>query len=94
VAYYIGTIPEGRYLETELSSILAGAGVAPVLECPRSVWALRRTGPQGDVIFALNPTGGTETVPLRGRRFRDVLDGSEINGELELGPYGVRVLAV
>jgi beta-galactosidase len=94
MAYYIGTIPEGRYLEMELSSILAGAGVAPLLECPRSVWALRRMGSRGDVIFLLNPTDGTETVPLKGRRFRDVLDEAVINGDLELEPYGIRVLTV
>ena len=94
VAYYIGTIPEGRYIETELSSVLAEAGVTPVLECPRSIWALKRTGSQGDVIFVLNPTDGPETVSVKGRRFRDVLGGSEVSGDLELGPYGVRVLMV
>jgi beta-galactosidase len=90
IAYYLGAIPERRFLEVELSPILSRAGVAPVLECPGSLWALRRTGPGGDVIFVLNPTDTAETVPLKGK-FRDVLDGSELSGALSLGPYDLRV---
>jgi beta-galactosidase len=94
VAYYIGTMPEGRYLEMELSSILAEAGVRPVLDCARSVWALKRTSSRGDVIFLLNPTSEAECVSLKGKRLRDVLDGSEVDEEIKLEPYGIRVLTV
>jgi len=90
MANYIGTIPEGRYLEVELSPILSRAGVSPVLECPGPLWVLRRTGPGGDVIFVLNPTDTALTVPLE-NKFLDLLDGSEISGGLVLGPYDLRV---
>jgi len=90
VANYLGTIPEGRYMEVEFSPILSRAGVTPVFECPGSLWALRRSGSGGDVIFVLNPTDTAETVPLK-EKFRDLFDGSEISGAFSLGPYDLRV---
>jgi beta-galactosidase len=93
-AYYIGTIPESSFLEAELSTIISQAGVAPVLDGPRSVWTLKRTGARGDVLFVLNPTDQPECVHLKGFRLRDVLGGSKCSDDLELGPYGVRVMAV
>ena len=93
-AHYIGTIPDKSYLEIELSAAVALAGVAPVLDCPRTLWALKRTGPQGDVLFVLNPTERAEIVPVRRARYRDLLDGSEVSRDFTLAPYDVRVLAV
>jgi beta-galactosidase len=91
-AYYIGTHPEHRYLEVELSPILSQAGVIPVLDCPRSLWALRRTGPSSNVIFVLNPSDRTENIHLQGK-YRDVLKGLEVSGDFALDPYDLRVLA-
>jgi beta-galactosidase len=93
-AHYIGTIPDKCYLEVELSAAVALAGVTPVLDCPRTLWALKRTGPQGDVLFVLNPTERAEIVSVQGARYRDLLNGSEVSRDFTLAPYDVRVLAM
>ncbi|MGW6013167.1 beta-galactosidase [Streptomyces sp. NPDC055210] len=88
-AWYVSTLPEPAALRELLEGVAAGAGVRPVLEgLPAQVEAVRR----GDLLFVLNHGRDPVTVAVPGQ-YRDLLGERRVTGSLELGRYGVAVLA-
>ncbi|MEV5160200.1 beta-galactosidase [Streptomyces sp. NPDC053728] len=87
-AWYVSTLPEPEALRALLGRAAADAGVRAVLEgLPAGVEAVRR----GGLLFLLNHGRSPVEVKLPGRRF-DLLTGTEADGGVELGRYGVAVL--
>lgn len=80
-------------LETALAPLLALAGIAPVLETPPGVEALRRVGEEGqDVVIVINHTATPQTIQAPAGRV-DELTGAATAGALTLGAFGVAVLS-
>ncbi len=90
-AYYIGTIPEGRFISEVITGIVKNAGVTPLLEAPAEIQACRRTDGKKDIVFVMNASEQRRLLNL-GCEYSDVLNGKEVKGELELEPYGVYIL--
>ncbi|MDF6046368.1 beta-galactosidase [Streptomyces sp. JH14] len=87
-AYYVSTLPEPQALRALLGRVAAEAGAAPVLAgLPEGVEAVRR----GELLFLLHHGRGSVTVPVPGA-YVDLLTGKTVDGNVELGRYGVAVL--
>lgn len=87
-ATYLSTLPEPGALRDLLGRRAAEAGVRPVVEgLPAGVEAVRR----GELLFLLNHGRSPAGVKLPGRRL-DLLTGTETDGGVELGRFGVAVL--
>ncbi|MFS8202088.1 beta-galactosidase [Streptomyces sp. CWNU-52B] len=88
-AWYVSTLPEPTALRELLEGVAAEAGVRPVLEgLPVQVEAVRR----GGLLFLLNHGRDPVTVAVPGT-YRDLLDGRQVHGSVELGRYGAAVLS-
>lgn len=87
-AWYVSTLPEPSELRGLLARVAADTGVRPVLDgLPEGVEAVRR----GEVLFVLNHGRDEVMVGVPGT-YRDLLTGTQVNGSLSLGRYGVAVL--
>ncbi|MFD9540068.1 beta-galactosidase [Streptomyces sp. NPDC060022] len=87
-AWYVSTLPEPEALRELLGRVAAKSGARPVLEgLPAGVEAVRR----GSLLFLLHHGRSTVTVMVPGRH-TDLLTGTETDGKVELGRYGVAVL--
>ncbi|MDQ1025738.1 beta-galactosidase [Streptomyces umbrinus] len=88
-AWYVSTLPEPAALRELLTGVASGAGVRPVLDgLPPQVEAVRR----GDLLFVLNHGREAVTVRVPGT-YRDLLNGQQVTGALELGRLGAAVLS-
>ncbi|WP_307818547.1 beta-galactosidase [Streptomyces sp. MBT62] len=92
-ATYLGTSPDRETLRRLLLDIVGDAGVAPVLDTPQGVEAVRR----GAYLFLLNHTADEATVDLGALPHQAVdLLGADtqpaVTDGLHLPPFGVAVL--
>ena len=91
VAYYLGTRPEERYTELLLQTVCEQAGVAPTLQAPPGVDAVRRKTEDVSFLFLLNHNEEAVEVRLP-EPGRDLLTGKDHDSKLMLDPLGVAVL--
>ncbi|MBA3644332.1 MAG: beta-galactosidase trimerization domain-containing protein, partial [Chloroflexia bacterium] len=90
--YFVGAWLDDEAQQALVDRIVAGAGVAPVLETPAGVEARRRADAQGnEVLLLINHARGERTVSLPWSGWEH-LSGTEVGGELRLSPYGVAVI--
>lgn len=92
-AYYFGTFPEAGFYETELTPILFEADIRSLLETSRNLRVLKKTTPDGEILFILNPGNQSELIEkekLAGSR--DLLTGKTIDADVTLEPFDIRVL--
>ena len=90
-AYYLGTRPEGRYIETLLQAVCEQAGVSPTMEAPLGVDAVRRETENASFLFLVNHNDRAMEVRLPATG-RDLLTEEEHGSMLTLDPLGVAVL--
>jgi beta-galactosidase len=90
-AYYLGTSPETRYIESLVRAVCEQAGVRPIMEAPHGVDAVRRETENASFRFLLNHNDRAVEVrmPVPGR---DLLTEEEHGSMLLLDPLGVAVL--
>jgi beta-galactosidase len=91
-AMYLGAM--GDTLTAQLlGQLLTRAGVRPPVEV-EAAWPVEvavREGAERRIVFLLNHSGEARSARL-GFRGRDLLQGGEVVGTVELAPYGVRVV--
>jgi len=89
---YVGCLGD-EVSERLLPALLRRSGVrAPVaIAAPEQVEVAIREGPAGRAVFLLNHSDAAREAHLQGPG-EDALTGERLNGEVVLGPYGVRVL--
>ncbi|MER5183060.1 beta-galactosidase [Streptomyces sp. NPDC002896] len=97
-ATYLGTSPDQQTMRRIVLDCVTGAGVAPVMDTPDGVEAVRRRAADGtDHLFLLNHTTDEVTIDLGPTTSRpvDVLDPdapAAVDGRLPLPPFGAAVL--
>jgi beta-galactosidase len=90
-AYYVGTFTEDRFFESIVSKVLHETGVQPLLNAPEEVEVTIRTDGHKSVYFILNRAPEPKKIVLSGT-YRDVFEDKEVEGQLEVEPFGVRIL--
>lgn len=90
-AYYIGTFTEDRFIESIVSRALSDAGVQPILNAPEQVEVTVRTDGHKSVYFIMNRASEPAGFDLS-ESYQDIFDGKEVQGRLEIEPFGVRIL--
>jgi beta-galactosidase len=90
-AIYIGADLDAASLARVLRSLIASAGIKPVLEVPGGVEVTLRRSDRKQWIFLLNHTDATQTVNIPSP-CTDLLTGEWRTGTVTLNAYGVRVL--
>jgi beta-galactosidase len=90
-AYYIGTFTEDRFFESIVSKVLNETGVQPLLNTPEEVEVTVRTDGHKSVYFILNRASEPKEIVLSGT-YRDVFKDEEVQGQLEVEPFGVIIL--
>ncbi|MBC9713689.1 beta-galactosidase [Streptomyces sp. TRM66268-LWL] len=63
-AWYVSTRLDATALAEILAPACADAGIEPRAELPRDVEVVRRSGPAGEYLFAINHTGADVKIPL------------------------------
>jgi beta-galactosidase len=91
-ATYVGTRPDPDTLRALAGRLCEHAGVEPDLNPSEARFVLRRERRSADAryVLLLSRTGTARTVT--GQRGFELLTGRDVDGELELPPYGVAVL--
>jgi len=87
-----GTVPHVVDMKEVLLALAAEADIAPVAEASENLVVIPRKGPGGRGLAVVE----IENLPARvvlGERMTDLLTGEEHEGELNVAPYGVAVLA-
>lgn len=87
----LGTLPRPRELQALVLSIGKEVGIAPVATASENVLVVPREGDAGRgwAVLELENRPGRLTLP---RRMRDLLTGTEHEGEMDVPPYTVMVL--
>ena len=93
-AWYLAARTEPQFLDDFLGTLARDLGLRRVLDAdlPQGVTAQERTDERDDFVFLLNVTSTGHRVPLREPPLTDMLSGLAVSGEVQLEPYGVRVL--
>ncbi len=87
---YVGTLLRGKDLNAFTKWLCAIAGIEPALTTPPGVRALEREGKDYRLVFLLNFSGQTHTIPLPAS-FQDVFSGQQVE-EIVLPAAGVAIL--
>jgi len=92
-AIYVASRNDGLFTSGLLKSLWSELGIESVapFQLPDGVSATKRTSASGEFLFLMNTTQETHWLPLPITCI-EVLSGQELDGSLELGPYGVAVL--
>src|SRR5450755_94871 len=92
-AYYIATQGNDALLDQLAAHLCSEAGVEAVLESPEGVEVTKRVRDDGRAIyFLLNYNEQAQSVKLPAGTFRSLLDGKDVQGEVEVEARGVVVL--
>ncbi|MDQ3780648.1 MAG: beta-galactosidase [Chloroflexota bacterium] len=92
LTYFVGAWLDDDAQQALIDRIVAGAGVAPVLETPAGVEARRRVDAQGkEVLLLINHARDERTVSLPWPGWEH-LSEMEVGGELRLSSYGVAII--
>jgi beta-galactosidase len=92
-AMYVASRNDGVFTDQLMHALISYLGldsVAP-FQLPVGVSATKRTSSEGEFLFVMNMTQETHWVPLPSE-YHELLSGQNLEGSLELGPYGVAVL--
>jgi beta-galactosidase len=88
-AWYVATRLDDDGVRMLTRRLLAEAGVAPVAPTRPGVEVVRRTGPAGSYLFAINHTDEPAALPANGT---ELLTGSPVTGTVSVPAGGVRVV--
>lgn len=93
-AYYLASRNEDRFLSDFYRCLIDKMQLRRALptELPVGVTAQMRTDGYRDYVFLLNFTTENKVVDLKETGFRDVVADEAIRGQVELPPYGVKIL--
>jgi len=93
-AYYLAARTEQRFLADFYRTLAGMLGIEPSLPValPDGVTARKRMDGEKAYFFIMNFRAEKRRVDLGPRVYLDMLDGCSLSGELELPPYGARVL--
>ena len=93
-AYYIAFRSGLDFLTDFYTRLVHDLGIAKVIDTdlPEGVTAQKRSDGETDYVFLMNFSDTEKTVDLNKDVFRDMLDGTRVEGRLQLSGYGVRVL--
>jgi beta-galactosidase len=88
-AWYVSARLDHDSLAALTVDLLAAAGVTPTVPVASGLEAVRRVGPQGSYLFAINHSRDPLTVPGNGV---DLVSGERADGEFTVPAGGVAVL--
>ena len=93
-AYYLATDPDDAFLDHLYGEITRQHEIVPALKVPRGVEvAVRLSAADGSpILFVLNHTPQTVTIPLADKQYRNLLDDSVVAGALSLSDFDVAIL--
>jgi beta-galactosidase len=94
-AIYLGARFPLHHLRSFFSRLLDDQDTPRILPCelPHGVYATRRKGPSGDVIYLMNFGGEPSTVHLKEGDFTSLPTGEVLKASLELPRFGLRILS-
>jgi len=87
----LGTLPTQEDLLRMLGPIAADAGVTPVADASENLLVVPRSGPAGQGLILVEFENRPARIALT-RQATDLLTGRVESGEVEIPPYGVKVL--
>jgi beta-galactosidase len=90
-AWYVGTMFDREGMNVLVEKLLDETAVAPALETPPAVEAVRREAAGRSILFLLNHSERDATIELD-RGYRDLITGEERAGTLRLDRFAVAVL--
>jgi beta-galactosidase len=90
-AIYVGTIPDDRFLEQLVGWLCEERGIVPPLDVPEDVEITLRESGSGRFLFILNGSADERAICVESGGY-DLISGTEISGEVNLGPWGVLIL--
>jgi beta-galactosidase len=90
-AFYVGTRLDQDGLAWLLKEVTQAAGVAPVLDVPQGIEAVRRSNGANEFLYLLNHNLQATTVAFGGQA-TELLSGSELDGSITLDARGVAIL--
>jgi beta-galactosidase len=91
-AYYIGTDPEPDFLLHFCRTLCVDTGVSPVLESPAGVEVRRRSQKDRSFLFVLNHNDEASSIVLPDGRYRDMLTGQQLNGNVPVPGLDLRIV--
>lgn len=93
-AYYIASRNKEPFHSDFYRKLIEETGVRRALpvELPSGVSSSIRTDGESDYIFVMNFSVEAKRVTLDGAEYRDFISGEALGAELELAPYGVKVI--
>lgn len=93
-AFYLGAKLDSDGLGDVIARVCTAAKITPVLPVAQPIEATLRQGDGKSFLFLLNHSTTTAQVPLGAYRGTDLLTGNKSAKQLELGPFGVAIIAV
>jgi beta-galactosidase len=93
-AYYIATRTEDDFNDAFYEKVIRDSGIKQVINAklPEGVTVQLRGNGAEEIIFVMNFTDKPQTVELGERKYTDMLNSSDVGSNLELPPFGVRIL--
>ena len=93
-AYYLATALAPEALSGFFAKLCTDIGITPPLpNTPGGVEVMPRVSPSGEtLLYVLNHTDQTASVPLPSGEYQDLLTGQALAGELILAKYGAAIL--
>jgi beta-galactosidase len=91
-AYYIGSDADDAFLSAFYTRIARQRGIAPALAVPEGVEIAVRSKNGSSILFVLNHNTQAVTISLGDSRYRNLLSGEDVQGELALAAYDVAIL--
>ncbi|HCI80977.1 MAG TPA: beta-galactosidase, partial [Ktedonobacter sp.] len=92
-AYYLATQGNDELLQKLTQYLCQQAGIAPVLDSPAEVEVTKRVRTDGrEVYFLLNHSTQAQTVQLPSGRFVSLLDGQQVEGQIQLQAVDAAIL--
>jgi len=94
-AYYMAARGEQRFLDDFYRQLAVSLKLRPVIDAdlPPGVSVHHRGNGQREFVFVMNFTPEQVTVNLDRRAYTDLVVGDPVGKQIELAPYGARILA-
>jgi beta-galactosidase len=93
-AFYLGARIENPGLAQLLDLVCKQAKVSPLLPVQQPVEVTLRRGDGKSFLFLLNHSDAPVSVPLAAYRGTDLLTDARVSGQLQLGSFGVAIIAL